>query len=81
MTLAAVKKLAIKLPLKQRMKLAEAMLETLPPMRKPLTLAELEARIDEVESGKVTPISGKVFLAELEEMERSIGHKRPRQRG
>ena len=81
MTLAAVKKLAIKLPLKQRMKLAEAMLETLPPMRKSSTLAELEARIDEVESGKVKPVSGKVFLAELEKMKRSVDYKRPRQRG
>jgi putative addiction module component (TIGR02574 family) len=81
MTLAAVKKLAIKLPLKQRMKLAEAMLETLPPMREPLTLAELEARADEVISGKVKAISEEEFDRDLAAMEKSITQRRSRQRG
>jgi putative addiction module component (TIGR02574 family) len=81
MTLAAVKKLAIKLPPAQRMKLADVLLDTIQPMRKPVTLAELEARIDEVASGKVKAIPGDVFDAELDEMEKSIGQRRSAQRG
>lgn len=80
MTLAAVKKLAIKLPLAERLKLADAMWESIPPMREPVTLAELERRADEVESGKVKAIPGSVFIAELKEMKRSI-QRRARQRG
>ena len=72
MTLAAVKKLAIKLPLRQRLKLAEAMLETLPPLREPVTLEELERRADEVLSGKVKAISSEEFDRDLAEMEKSI---------
>ena len=81
MTLAAVKKLAIQLPLKQRMKLAEAMLETLPLMRKPLTLVELEARADEIISGKVKAISEEEFDRDLAAMEKSITQRRSRHRG
>jgi putative addiction module component (TIGR02574 family) len=81
MTLAAVKKLAIKLPPAQRLKLADALLETLPPMRKPVTLAELERRIDEVASGKVKAVPGDVFDAELDAMEKSIGQRRSAHRG
>ncbi len=80
MTLAAVKKLAIKLPPAQRMKLADALLDTIPPMRKPVTLAELETRIDEVAAGKVKAISGDAFDRELDEMEKSIGQSRSAQR-
>jgi len=72
MTLAAVKKLAIQLPLRQRMKLADTLLESIPPMREPVTLAELERRADEVLSGKVKGISGEEFDRDLAEMERSI---------
>lgn len=81
MTLAAVKKLAIQLSPAQRLKLADALLETIPPMRKPITLAELESRIDEVTSGKVKAIPGEVFDAELDEMEKSIGQRRSTHRG
>ena len=75
MTLAAIKKLAVKLPLKQRIKLAEAMWESIPPMREPVTLAELERRADEVFSGKVKAISEEEFDRELAEMERSVTNK------
>jgi putative addiction module component (TIGR02574 family) len=80
-TLAAVKKLAIKLPLRQRIKLANELYESVPPMRGPSSLAELEARFEEVESGKVKPIPAKVFLAELDQMMGSIRRKRRGQRG
>lgn len=81
MTLASVKKLAIQLSPAQRMKLADALLETIPPMRKPVTLMELEARIDEVESGKVRAIPGDRFDAELAKMEKSISQRRSSHRG
>jgi putative addiction module component (TIGR02574 family) len=81
MTLAAVKKLAIQLSPAQRMKLADALLDSIPPMRKATTLAELESRIDEVASGKVKAIPGDVFDAELDEMEKSIGQRRSTHRG
>ena len=81
MTLAAVKKLGIKLPLKQRVQLANALYESIPPMRGPSSIFEMEARLDEVETGKVKPISGKAFLAELDQLTGSICRKRRGQRG
>ncbi len=81
MTLASVKKLAIQRPEVERMKLAEALLQSLPPMREPVTLAELEARADAVISGKVAAISEKQFDRSLSEMEKSITQIRPAQRG
>jgi putative addiction module component (TIGR02574 family) len=81
MTLAAVKKLAIKLPPKQRVQLANALYESIPPMRGPSSISEMEARLEEVESGKVKPISGKTFLAELDQMMGAVRCKRRGQRG
>jgi len=81
MTLAAVKKLAIGLSPAERLKLADMLLGTLPPLREPVTLAELEDRIDQVNSGKVKAIPGEIFDQELEAMEKSIGQKRPAHRG
>ena len=81
MTLAAIKKLAIKLPLADRLTLAEEMWKSIPPMRQPLTLAELEARADEVESGKVKAISGEQFDLELAQLEKEIFQRRSAQRG
>jgi putative addiction module component (TIGR02574 family) len=76
MTLTAIKKLAIKVPLAQRLKLADAMWESIPSMREPVTLEELERRADEVISGKVKAISGKEFDAELDRLEKSIFQRR-----
>jgi len=72
MTLAAVKKLAVQLPLKQRIQLANALYETVPPMRGPSSIAELERRADEVLSGKVKPITWGEFQRDLDEMRESI---------
>jgi putative addiction module component (TIGR02574 family) len=86
MTLAAVKKLAISLPLKQRIKLANALYDTIPPMRGPSSLAELEARAEDVLSGKVKCVSGEEFDRVLARMEKSItadqanGEARPARR-
>ncbi len=79
MTLAAVKKLAIKLPLKQRLQLADALYETLPPLRGSVGLAELERRADEVISGKVKGIAWEQFELEIKKMRKSITPKRHRQ--
>ena len=81
MTLAAVKKLAISLPLKQRIKLANELYDSIPPMREPVTLEELEQRVDEIESGKVKAIPGDVFITELDQLMGSIRRKRLGQRG
>lgn len=72
MTLASVKKLAVKLPLKQRIQLANQLYETIPPMRGPSSVAELERRADEVISGKVKPVTWDEFQRDLDEMKKSI---------
>jgi putative addiction module component (TIGR02574 family) len=72
MTLTAVKKLAVQLPLKQRIKLANALYETFPPMRAPSSIAELERRAEEVISGKVKAITWDEFQRDLDEMTKSI---------
>jgi putative addiction module component (TIGR02574 family) len=72
MTLAAVKKLAISLPLKQRLQLADALYDSVPPLRGSVGIPELERRADEVLSGKVKGISWEQFDRELTKMERSI---------
>jgi putative addiction module component (TIGR02574 family) len=79
-TLAAVKKLAVSLPLKQRLQLADALYGSLPPLRGSVGIAELERRADEVESGKVKALKADVVLAELELLVRAKTHKRRRQR-
>jgi putative addiction module component (TIGR02574 family) len=81
MTRAAIQKLAIRLPVPERLKLADALLESVPPMRDPVTLAELERRADEVESGKATLISSEKFDAELARLEAPLHPRRPAQRG
>jgi len=75
MTLAAVKKLAFQLPKADRVKLADALLESIPPYREPVTLAELERRADEVESGKVKPVSGRQFRAHLTRLRKSVASR------
>jgi putative addiction module component (TIGR02574 family) len=79
-TLAAVKKLAMKLPSRQRLQLADTLYDSLP-SREPTPIDELERRADEVISGKVKPIPGDVFLAGLRRTIRQLAHKRSRQRG
>lgn len=72
MTLAAIKKLAFQLPKADQVKLAGALLDRLPPYRKPVTLSELEHRADEVESGKVKPVSSAQFDAHIARLRKSI---------
>ncbi len=77
MTLAAVKKLAIKLPLRQRLQLADALYDSLPLLRGSVGLAELERRADDVISGKVKGIPWEVVKRDLDKMRKSITQKRP----
>jgi putative addiction module component (TIGR02574 family) len=72
MTLTAVKKLAFQLPETQRVKLASTLLDSVPPHREPVTLEELERRAEEVESGKVKPVSSDKFDAHIARLRKSI---------
>lgn len=81
MTFTAVKKLASKLPLRDRLKLADAMWESVPPMREPSTLEELERRADEIESGKVKPVPASEIDVLLARFEKTIQERRSAQRG
>lgn len=81
MTLAAVKKLAFKLPPADRLKLVRALQKEVLPMRKPVTLEELERRADEVDAGTAKLVSSKVFLARLNKLRKQTLHKRSLQRG
>jgi putative addiction module component (TIGR02574 family) len=81
MTLAAVKKLAFKLPLTDRLKLVKALQKEIPPMRKPVTLEELERRADEVDAGTAKLVSSEEFDAKIAQLRASFRRKRPAQRG
>ncbi len=73
MTLAAVKKLAFKLPRKQRLKLADAIYDdAVPVLPGSVGLAELERRADEVLSGKVKAVSWEEFEVTLDKLKKSI---------
>jgi putative addiction module component (TIGR02574 family) len=76
MPLAAIKKLALRLPLRDRMKLAHAMSDSIPPMCEPVTVAELERRVDEVESGRAKLISSEEFDKKLKRLKRTLLGKR-----
>jgi putative addiction module component (TIGR02574 family) len=72
MTLTAVKKLAFQLPEAERVKLAGELLDSVPPHREPVTLEELERRAEEIESGKVKPVSSDEFDAHISRLRKSI---------
>jgi putative addiction module component (TIGR02574 family) len=57
--------MAFQLPEIQRAKLASALLDSIPPHRPPVTLEELKRRADEVETGKVKPVSSVEFDAHI----------------
>jgi putative addiction module component (TIGR02574 family) len=67
-TIAAAKKLILKLPPRQRIKFAETIFDSVPVLRGSVGLAELERRIDEVESGKVKPLDGETVLRDLRKL-------------
>ncbi len=71
MTPTAVKKRAFQLPAIQRAKPAGALWDSIPPYREPVTLEELERRAEEVESGKVRPVSSEEFDAQIARLRKS----------
>ncbi len=72
MTLATAKKIIFKLPLKKRLQLADEIYDSVPDLPGSVGIEELERRIDEVESGKVKPISWEEFQRDLDKMRKSI---------
>jgi hypothetical protein len=76
MTLTALKKEVLRLPLAQRVRLANAVFESLPPAREALSFAEMEERADEALSGSVKMISAKEFDRETEELLNKIARQR-----
>jgi putative addiction module component (TIGR02574 family) len=81
MTLAAMREMADQLSVGERLELAEHIWGSLPPFRQSLTLAEIEARIDDIESGRVQPLSSEEFEAKMVALENELLHKRSGQRG
>jgi len=67
MSLSLLKREALKLPKAQRLKLAGVLLDSVPAEQaldeKPLTIAELNRRADELKSGKVKGIPSEVVHA------------------
>ena len=72
MTLAAAKKLILKLPPSQRVKFADVLYDSVPVFPGSVGLEELERRAEEVISGKVKGIPWEEVERELREMEKSI---------
>jgi hypothetical protein len=87
MTLAALKKEVLRLPLNQRLKLAEAVYESVPSAPKPLTFEELEKRADEALSGSVKMYDADEVFAGARKLvqkiarQRARSQRRPAQRG
>jgi len=79
-TLTMRKKAALRLPENQRIKLANAMVESLPPHREAVTFEELERRADEVISGKVKAVSSEQFDAGIDRLMEGFAQKRKAQR-
>ncbi len=87
MTLAALKKEVLRLPVNQRLKLADAVYKSLPSAPEPLTFEQLEKRADEALSGSVEMIPAELFHREARALVRKIAlrraknQSRPSQRG
>jgi len=79
MTLTALKKEVLRLPLAQRIKLANAVFESLPSPQKALSFAEREKRAEEALSGSVKMISAEQFDRETEELLNKLARRRKSQ--
>jgi hypothetical protein len=67
MSLAEVEKRALALSEEERGRLAAALLETLPPPGTEVSDEEVWAREEEIESGRVQPISHEEFIRRVAE--------------
>jgi putative addiction module component (TIGR02574 family) len=81
MTLAAMREMADQLSIGERLELAEHIWGSLPPFRQSLTLAEIESRIDDIESGRVQALSSDELRARMNALKNELLHKRSPQRG
>jgi hypothetical protein len=77
MSLALVKRQALKLPKSERLKLASVLLESAPAERRAPSYEEIEQRADEALSGKVKMISAHESKARIQRLMSKI--KRHRQ--
>ncbi len=80
MTLALLKKEALKLPKAQRLSLAGALLESAPAPRSIPSYDEIEERAEEALSGKVKMISAEESSARIERLMAKIKADRQRRR-
>jgi hypothetical protein len=80
-TVAAAKKLILKLPPQQRVRFADTLYDSVPVLRGSVGIEELERRAEEVISGKVKALDGKVVLSDLKKMIRSKIQSRRRHLG
>ena len=76
MTLALVKREALKLPKSQRLKLAGVLLESAPAQRAVPSFEEIERRADEALSGKVKMISAHESKARIRRLMSKIKRNR-----
>jgi putative addiction module component (TIGR02574 family) len=79
-TLATLKKAALQLPESQRVKLANALVESISPHREAVTFEDLERRADEVISGKVKAVTSEQFDAGIDRLMQGFAQKRKAQR-
>ncbi len=68
MTLTALEKVALDLPEKQRVKLANALFASLPPHREALSFTEMERRADAALSGTAEMIPAQEFHAGVRDL-------------
>jgi hypothetical protein len=78
MTLAALKKEVLQLSTAQRIKLANAVFESLPSARDPLSFAERERRAEEALSGAVEMVDATEFYAGARKLVEKIAQQRSR---
>ena len=76
MTLAALKKEVLRLPLAQRIKLADALYESLPSVREPLTFEVLEKRAEEALSGSVKMYDAEEVFSDARKLVQKIARQR-----
>ena len=68
LTLTAIRSGALRLPARQRARLADALLHSLPPSEEPLTGTELDRRMADYESGKDKGIPGEIVHAQARKL-------------
>jgi putative addiction module component (TIGR02574 family) len=76
MTLTALRREVLQLPAAQRIKLVNAVFESLPPAREALSFAEMEKRADDALSGSVKMIDADEFHKDARKLIDKIARQR-----